>query len=165
MAFKDWLKEYRETQGQQSTTSTKTNNESTSGSAGSGYSESSFRDSLDSYREAMATESVTGWAEQSINLINDLQGKSSNWFGVDEYNARDAKLTSLLSKADNWRKQYAGNKDAISYINSVVDALSKAKSYSYDYHKYYSNWNNQEDYDKFSMGWLDPVFPKERGSY
>ena len=155
MAFKDWLKEYRESQGQQSTTSTKNTQESTSGSTGSGDSGSSFRDSLTAYREAKATESVTGWAELSINLINDFQSRSSNWFDEEEYNSHYDRFNGLLAQADGWRKQYAGNKEATSYIDSVVDALSKAKSYSYDYHKYYSQWNSNEDYQTYKKGQKD----------
>ena len=138
MAFKDWLKEYRESQGSNGTssegsskTTSKTSGKSTSGSSGSGNS-NSFSDWLSEYREKRATESAEGWAESSINLLNDTQERASKWFDGSTHEALSNKYTSLLAQADNWRKQYTGNDEALSYIDSVVDALSKAKSYTWD---------------------------------
>ena len=153
MAFKDWLKEYRETQGSQPTTSkastSGTSKQSTSGSAGSGSSGSSFRDTLKEYREAQAGSSLQGWAETSFNLIKDIQSRSSNWYDENAYKSSVDSFTSLLSQADNWRKQYGGNSDAVSYIDSVVKALSDAKTYSYNARKYYSQWKTGEEYNAY----------------
>ena len=158
MAFKDWLKEYRETQGSQPTTSKTSSAESsssgntkksTSGSTGSGSSGSSFRDTLKEYREAQAGKSLKGWAETSLNLIKDVQNYSSNWYDDDEQKHRSDRFTSLLAQADNWRKQYSSSSDAVSYINSVVDALSEAKTYSYNTREYYSQWDTAEDFGKY----------------
>ena len=157
MAFRDWLKEYRGSQGSQSATTTKpsaattsssgTTQKSTSGSSGSGSSGSSFRDTLKEYREKQATISLQGWADTSINLINDTRNNANRWHDDDEYQSRSDRFTSLLGQADQWRKQYAGNKEAISYINSVVDALSEAKTYSFNSRQYFAQWDTKDQYD------------------
>ena len=158
MAFKDWLKEYRETQGTQSASSTKhstatsstsTGNtkQTTSGSTGSGSSGFSFRDSLKEYREKQATISLQGWSDSGINLIKELQDNSSNWYDDNQYKAWEERFTSLLGQADNWRKQYAGNQEAVSYVDSVVDALSKAKSYSFNTRQFYAQWDTKDQYN------------------
>ena len=157
MAYRDWLKEYRESQGSQTTPSKKssedsktpsgTSKKSTSGSAGSGGS--SFRDTLNAYRDEQAGKSMQGWAETSINIIKDARNRSSDWFDDDEYNYQSDRFTRLLAQADSWRKQYTGNSDAISYIDSVVDALSQAKNSTYDTRKYYSQWKTADDYKSY----------------
>ena len=154
MAFKDWLKEYRETQGSQTTSSTKpstatstTPKQTTSGSTGSGSSGFSFRDSLKEYRENQATISLQGWSDSGINLIKELQDNSSNWYDDSQYKAWEERFTKLLGQADSWRKQYAGNQEAISYIDSVVEELSKAKSLSYNNYQYFSQWETKDQYD------------------
>ena len=87
-----------------------------------------------------ASESADGWAKASIGLINDVQNRSKSWFGEDEYKAYENQFNTLLSQAGNWRQQYAGNKEALSDIDSVSSALSQAKNYTS------SNWSN---YSKF----------------
>ena len=158
MAFSDWLKEYRETQGtkittpsQNPTVSSTASKTSTSVPIGSG----DFRERLKKYREHQATSSVQGWAEISINLVNDIRNSSDNWYDEDEYKSRSERFTSLLAQADNWRKQYIGDDEAVSYIDSVVDSLSKAQSYSYNSRKYYSQWETAEDYVKYKKEMQD----------
>ena len=141
MAFRDALKKYRESQGTQ--TSTPKTTQPTSGTSGSG----GFRDSLNRYRESQATISLKGWAEGSINIIDDIQKNSGNWHDESEYNSRYERINSLLAKADDWRKQYAGNEQAISYIDSVVDALNTAKSYSFGNRQFFSNFDTDEEYN------------------
>lgn len=150
MAFRDSLKKYREAQVSQSTTTSGTSKQSTSGSAGGGSG--SFRDSLAKYRAAQGTDSVQGWIETSINLVNDVQTRSRNWFDNSEYLSQYDRITAQLAMADAWRKKYAGNDEAISHIDSVVDALTKAKNYSFSNYNYYSQW---EDEDKYFKGSAD----------
>jgi hypothetical protein len=144
MAFRDSLKKYREAQVSQSTTTSGTSKQSTSGSAGGGSG--SFRDSLAKYRAAQGTDSVQGWIETSINLVNDVQTRSQNWFDNSEYLSQYDRITSQLATADAWRKKYAGDDEAISYIDSVVEALTKAKDYSFSNYNYYSQWGNADEY-------------------
>ena len=150
MAFKDWLKEYREstsTKPSATTSSSGTTKQSTSGSSGSGGSGSSFRDTLKEYREKQATISLQGWSDSGINLIKEIQDNSSNWYDDNQYKAWEERFTSLLAQADNWRKQYAGNQEAVSYVDSVVDALSKAKSYSFNARQFYAQWDTKDQYN------------------
>ena len=152
MAFRDALKRYREAQSSNATSSTvsttpsETSKPSTTGLTGSG---GSFRDALKKYREYQETSSLEGWAEASKNLITDTQSLAFRWSDGAEYEAQSRRYTSLLANADNWRKKYAGNKDAISYIDSVVAALEDAKRYSFSSRKYYSQWETEEDYNSY----------------
>ena len=156
MAFRDTLKKYRESQNAQTSASDAASSKgtdsfktSTSGSIGSGDSGLSFSDKLKKYREAQASGSVEGWAELSINLINDIRINSGNWYDDNEYQKRSERFTNLLSLADSWRKQYAGNNEAVSYIDSVVAALSEAKSYSFSTRNYYAQWETAKDYNDY----------------
>ena len=156
MAFKDWLKEYREKQGTQPASSTKpssatstTPKQTTSGSTGSGSSGFSFSDSLKEYRAKQANVSLQGWADSGINLIKDVQSNTSNWYDDNAYQSWNESFTRLLGQADSWRKQYAQNKEAISYIDTLVEELIKAKSYSYNTRQYYSQWDNADAYNSW----------------
>ena len=156
MAFKDWLKEYRESQDSQSkdskttsATSSKDNKNSTSGSSGSGGSGFSFRDSLQKYRESQATISLDGWWNNSSSLLKEIQERSGNWYDDETYQSQFDRISKLLSQADNWRKQYEGNSEAVSYIDSVVNALSEAKSYAFSARQYYSQWDTEDAYNNW----------------
>lgn len=154
MAFKDWLKEYRESQSAKGTNSVessettfKTSKKSTSGSSVGGNS-GAFRSWLAEYREKQSTGSVEGWAEASINLLNDTKERTAKWFDSAEQESLSSRYTSLLAQADGWRKQHTGNNEALAYIDSVADALSKAKGYTWDRYQAYSKWKSAEEYDK-----------------
>ena len=156
MAFKDWLKEYRESQDSQSkdskatsATSSKDNKQSTSGSSGSGGSGFSFRDSLQKYRESQATISLDGWGNNSSALLKEIQERSKNWYDDETYQSQFDRISKLLSQADNWRKQYEGNSAAVSYIDSVVNALSEAKSYAFSARQHYSQWDTEDAYNNW----------------
>ena len=158
MAFKDWLKEYREKEGTQPASSTKPSSatsstgntkQTTSGSTGSGSSGFSFSDSLKEYRAKQANVSLQGWADSGINLIKDLQNNSSNWYDDNQYKSWEENFTRLLGQADSWRKQYAGNREAVSYIDSLVEELVKAKSYSFNTRQYYSQWDTADAYNSW----------------
>ena len=147
MAFRDSLKKYREAQASQTKTTSETSKQSTSGTSGSGSSGSSFRDSLAKYRASKAaTSTAQEWLDTSINLITEVQNRSQNWFDNSEYLSQYDRITTQLSMADAWRKKYAGNDEAITQINSVVDALTQAKNYSFSNYNYYSQWGNAEEY-------------------
>ena len=153
MAFRDSLKKYRQAVATQAATpqntspaKTKTTQSSTSRNTGSESSGSSFIDSLAKYREAQASSSLQGWAEYSSNLIEDVESRSQNWFDENVYQSYNSRVTKLLALADDWRKQYAGDSEAIAYIDSIVDALDKAQGYAFEYRNYYSNWNTPDEY-------------------
>ena len=160
MTFRDALKKHREPQGKASAAAdtaqtTQTAAPGSSGGSGSGLS---FRDALNKYREQQATISLDGWVNSSIALINEVQNSSGNWYDDNEYQSRYDRFTSLLSQADSWRKQYGGNADAASYIDSVVAALTEAKNYSHNYRQYYSQWETADAYNK----WMQYSTPEGR---
>jgi hypothetical protein len=118
----------------------------TSGSYGSNNSVSSYAEWR---KRKRSEESVNEWAETSINLVNDIQNRSKHWYDDNEYQSRYNQLTSLLGSADKWRKQYTGNSEAISYIDSIVSALDSVQKYNYNIRKHYSQWETEDDYLKW----------------
>jgi hypothetical protein len=99
------------------------------------------------WKEKKASTSVEWWLKSSKNLISDIQKNSGKWFDENEYKSKSSSITNLLAKADGWRKQYADSEEAVSYIDSMVSALSSAQSYLYGNRKYFSNWATEEDYN------------------
>ena len=95
-----------------------------------------------------STGSIQGWGNTSINLITDIQNRAQSWYDNREYLSQNDRITAQLATADAWRKKYAGNDEAISYIDSVVDALTKAKNYSFGYYKFYSQFEDESSYLK-----------------
>lgn len=92
-----------------------------------------------------------GWARSGFNLVNEIQQHYSTWRNKDEdeefYNSVQERASSLLANATNWRNQFRGDAEALEYINSVVDVLSEAKNRAYQYHNYYSQWNDIDSYN------------------
>ena len=91
---------------------------------------SSGRISVAEWREQRAKKSVQGWAEAAKALLSDTQRYSSKWHSKDDeaYTSIYDRTSTLLAQADSWRKQYAGNQEAIDSINSIVKALSDART-------------------------------------
>ena len=147
MAFRDSLKKYREAQNSQPANSSASSKATDGTNQQSTSKGSSFRDSLTAYRISKIS-SADGWAETSLNLINDIDNRTKSWYDNNEYASHVNNISTLLSKADAWRKEYAGNDEAIAYIDSVVDALVQTKSYSYSKYKYYSQWENAGAYNE-----------------
>ena len=91
--------------------------------------------------------SLSDWGNSAYALMTDVQNKASKWHGEKEYKSRREQATKLLGLADSWRKQYAGNEEAISYIDSVVAALEKADSVSFSAYNFFSGFKDEEDYN------------------
>ena len=108
--------------------------------------------------QKQATSSLEGWGRSASSLLEETRNYFQTWRKRDEdsgYNALENRRSSLLAQADGWRKQYAGNEEAVSYINSVVEALSgvsgTAKSYFDFYDQFesgdaYNTWKTREDF-------------------
>ena len=151
MAYRDWLKEYRESQGKKdtsTTTATSTTKATTSGDTGSSASGQSFRDTLKEYRAKKSSESLQGWDEYTRLLLSDIQKSAGKWQDETAYQSNYSKAGELLSLADKWRKQYAGNSEAIEYIDSVANALTQAQYISTDINKYHSLFKNEAAYNE-----------------
>lgn len=102
-----------------------------------------------------SSSSVDYWAKASISVLNEIQDKSKNWNYKDEHSAYSSRISELLSQADSYRKQYAGNEDAISYINSIVSALSSGKQNSSSVSQYYSKWSTEDEYNQDIESWKE----------
>ena len=154
MSFSEWsdkkkgVKKDEEKKYSSSPASTVTTD---SGNGGNSFSDWSNR--------KQATTSLEGWGRSARSLLEDTQNYFKTWrSSKDEdgaYSSMEDRRSSLLAQADGWRKQYTGNDKAVSYIDSVVSALSDvgstAKSYFDFYDQFesgdaYSAWKTREDF-------------------
>ena len=151
MAFRDDLKKFRESKGTQVKTPAPIAKTTASASSGSGESGASFRDSLKKYREKQASASLEGWVNAADALLRDTDTYFQTWSSREDldYQALSDRSDRLLVQAGDWRRQYAGNQDAIDYIDSVVKALSDAKQSYGQYFDYYGQWGSREEYDTY----------------
>ena len=126
------------------------------------------------WREKKAATSLQGWGQSAWSLLSATQQHFSAGGLIDDeaYHSLADRKSTLLAQADSWRKQYAGNTEAISYIDSVVDALDDAsrKAVTYDrqngllrrfnssadvMNKYSSGIYSQEELDEYSKAVQD----------
>ena len=98
------------------------------------------------WKEQKSSTSLYWWSQYSASLLKEIQDKSKDWSYVNEHDSYSSKISNLLSQADSWRKQYADNSEAISYIDSIVDALSSQKDNGWKVKQYYSNWGSENEY-------------------
>ena len=72
-----------------------------------------------------------------------------HWSNDDtQYRSFQDRASNLLSGADSWRKEYAGNDEAIKVIDSAVCSLSNLKKYAMKCQDYYSDWATEEQYQR-----------------
>lgn len=151
ISVEEWRKqkEAESTQGTNQSSATTISSSPSSSKEVSGNS--SGRISVAEWRAQKATKSVQAWIESATSVLEATNRYNSKWHSKDDeaYASIYDSTSSLLAQADNWRKQYAGNKEAISAINSVVKALSDARTYSWNSHKFYSQWDSEDDYIKW----------------
>ena len=119
--------------------------------------------SIAEWRAEKAKKSAQGWSDAANALLKETTQYHSKWHSKDdeEYTSLYDRTSSLLEQADAWRKQYAGNEEAISAIDSVVKALSDARSYSGRAKDFYSQWDTEDDYVKWGA-YQTPEGRKER---
>ena len=159
MSYGEWIKKKREKElsGSNSTTTSTETQQPISSSTGGGKTSSSYGEWIRNKRE---TTSVQAWAESAKNLLNETQNYFGTWRKYDdadeEYGAIRNRRSKLLAQADSWRKQYAGNKEAISYIDSVVSALADSSKMATSNFDYYSQWATEGAYNDYKIGWLNP---------
>ena len=150
----DILKKYGITQvkGSENGTGTTGGNSSSSGSTGTGVKKAD--DILSKYGIAQVRPSSFGtakeWSDAGTSLLSEVQESFSKWRKTndDEQNKLQAKINSYISQAERWRSHYADDDEVVSYIDSMVSALSKASSYASQNHKYYSQWDTEDAYIK-----------------
>ena len=156
MSYSEWLKRKKDGTSAPSEPEVPSNkpaaNTPGTGSNGSSGEKPSYSEWLSARREKEATESVNGWINQSINTLKSINSYYSSWRGGDDpqYEAYQQRLSMYLSMADNWRKMYSGNEDAIATINEVVSSLSGAKYNTMAIKDYYGQWGSEGDYLKWA---------------
>lgn len=143
MTYDEWKKK-KEEPGKGTSESSATAPSSSSTTNGG---TSSGRLTYDEWKGNKNSSSLEDWAKSSVSLLNEMQTKSSAWSYKDEHRGYSDQISGLLSQASNWRNQYAGNEEAISYINSVVKALSDTKQKSSRIADSYSKYKTQDEYD------------------
>ena len=148
MSYSEWIKKKREEEKKGGGTTTPTasiepSSQTTVTNSESGNSVPSYSEWIKNKREST---SLDGWAKSSADLIRNIQNRSQSWFDDNEYQSQYEGISRLLAQADSWRKQYTGNNEAISYIDSVVSALESAKRHSFTASQHYSAWDSDDAY-------------------
>ena len=161
MTYDEWKKK-KEEQGQGASVPSATTPPSTTTT---NVGTSSGRMTYDEWIEKKNGSALDTWAKSSIGLLNEMQEKSKSWSYKDTHKDYSTRISGLLSQADSWRKQYAGNAEAISHINSVVKALSDTKQNSFRIAESYSKYKTQDEYDTAlrEQGWWQEYDGKSHG--
>ena len=98
-----------------------------------------------------ATSSLVGWAESATSILEETQNYFNTWRNRNDedgaYSALRDQRETLLAQADSWRKQYGNDKEVVSYINSVVSALSDVGNTAKNYFDFYSQWESGDAYN------------------
>ena len=145
MSYTEWLNRKKNSTASASSPTISSNpSQSTTGGVKPSYSEW-----LSTRRQNEAQSSITGWINQGNSIIDSTNSYFTAWREQDdpEYISYQDQITSLLSQADTWRKQYSGNEEVIAAINDVVSALSGTKQTLGQQREYYSNWNTVDEYE------------------
>lgn len=118
-----WQEIYEKKKNGQSTSSGNTASGSQSAvtkSSGGG----DWRTIYEQKKNAVKTD-VNAWTSSVNTLIDDINTNGSRWTeDGTSYEAYKEERKKLLSYADVFRNQYAGNQDALNYIDEVVSALN-----------------------------------------
>ena len=151
MSFKDFVKKKKEEERQgNSSTSSPSSSGASATQTTSQSGTKSFKDFVKE-KKSQSSSTVQDWVQSTIDITNDIQSHYSKWQGGDsgkqQYTNYQTQISNLLAQADSWRKQYAGNDEAIKYINTVVSALEDVQDYSFKYHDYYSKWETEDEYN------------------
>ena len=106
--------------------------------------------------------SAQSWIDSSNTFLKDAQQYLGSWRTRndedEDYTSLMNRSSSLIAEAYNWRNQYAGDDEAISYIDEVLSALSDTRGSFKDYLDYYSQWDSEESYKK----WMQYNTPEKR---
>lgn len=158
MTFLEWKRaKEKEEQGKSSASTTSTTKTaSTTPSTGDTSAKSNDRTG-DSFlvwvrknKTEQASDSMQSWYDGGRSLLNEVNQYYSNpkWGGdSDYYSDFQSRASNLLASADGWRKQYAGNKEALSAIDSMVSALGNMKQSAMKATDYYTKFESEDDFN------------------
>ena len=102
MSVEEWRK--KKSAGTVSAPATSTQPSSTN-------SKTAGRMSVAEWRASKASDNVNDWIQSSSNLLTTVQSRATKWIGKDDedYKNYQEQISQMLSMADKWRNQYAGN--------------------------------------------------------
>ncbi len=95
-------------------------------------------------------DTAQNWYQKSADVVNEVYQYYSDWKPQNEqkYQYFQNTTSSLLSEADKWRSQFAGNDEALSAIDEVVSALETTSENLPKSYDYWSRWDSEEAYNK-----------------
>ena len=98
------------------------------------------------------SDSAQSWLDSSKSYLSDAEKYLSSWRKRNDKDEEYASLmkrnSSLIAEAYNWRNQYTGDDEAVSYIDEVISALSNSRGSFKKYLDYYDQWDTEDDYKK-----------------
>ena len=153
MSFSEWSnkKRKKEEDEEQHTVGSAASSPSVNNSSATGNDKKVTKSFTEWSNKKRETTTSRGWAEASKNFLSEVQQYYGKYHEDDEevYIGFQSRASELLASADNWRKQHSGDDEAISYINSVVSALSDAKNYALKSRDYYSQFDSELSYNRY----------------
>ena len=160
LSYTEWLEQKKETGTTATKTAAPSSTSANTGVSGSSYnsgttSKLSYSDWLSERKKKESSESINGWLNQTSQTLNNVNSYLGTWRSENDpqYEVYREQISGQLAQADIWRKQYAGNEEALAIINKSVKYLSDAMQSMGQRRKYYSNWNNNQDYQTAVNRW------------
>ena len=94
-------------------------------------------------------DTAQNWYQKSADTVNEIYQYYSDWKPRDEqkYQYFQNTTNSLLSEADKWRAQFAGNDEALRAIDDVASALATTNENLPKSYDYWAQWDTERDYN------------------
>lgn len=119
---------------------------------------------IDRYRAKKTKSSIDIWGKSANQLATEVQDRYKNYINNEKaYTDYSNRASELLGVASDWRNKYADNEEMISYIDEVVSMLENTRKYASGYHRYYSRFGSENDFNKHESGWLTPSTEYDQG--
>ena len=149
ISFEEWSNQKRNQTASAAPSTVSTNKQSTVAPAQStaGATASSFEEWSNAKRNQRESTDINSWVNSANNLANQYNKLGSSWHSNDDpaYTSFMNDRSRVLANAQNYRQQYAGNKEALDLIDQVVSNVSGMSTNSIK--DYYSNWGSAKEYN------------------
>ena len=99
---------------------------------------------------AASQTQINNWVNRSVALLKDAESYYDKWSGAEGNRDEEIRKQSveLMRELSSVKAAYAGNEEAISYIDSITENLMKVYKSTTSAREYYSQWDSQEAYDQ-----------------
>lgn len=99
---------------------------------------------------AASQDQVRSWVDKSMALMKDAESYYDKWSGAEGNRDEEIRKRSvdLMRELSGVKAAYAGNEEAISYIDSITENLMKVYKSTTSAREYYSQWDSQDAYDQ-----------------